>query len=139
MIHSLEFSHLIEYDAGLSGISLDVEIGFIQNVAKFTAKIDTGSTNCVFERKYGEQSGLNIEDGESVKISTVTASFTTYRHFVTLSFLDYSYDAGVCFAAEDNFNRNVLGRNWFLNQVLLGLNDYEGKLYLRNLAELWQS
>ncbi len=137
MIHNLEFSHLIEYNAGLSGISLEIEIGLINNSTKFTAKIDTGSTNCVFARKHGEEIGLNIEDGELVRISTATAGFNTFRHFVTLSFLEYKYDAGVCFAEDENFNRNVLGRNWFLNQVLLGLNDYEGKLYLKSLAEIW--
>lgn len=63
--------------------------------------------------------------------------FSTYRHFVTLTFLDFSYDAGVCFAADDGFSRNVLGRSWFLNQFILGLDDYEGKLYLKNLAEFW--
>lgn len=137
MNHNLDFSHLVEYDAGLPGISLDVEISIVGSSAALSAKIDTGSTNCVFARKYAEQLGLNIEDGELVRIGTVTDIFTTYRHFVTLSFLNYSYNAGICFAADENFNRNVLGRNWFLNQVLLGLNDYEGKIYLSSLAETW--
>jgi hypothetical protein len=138
LIHTLDFPHLVEYDAGLLGISFEIEIGVVGKNAKFSAKIDTGSTNCVFSRKYGEQIGLNIEDGELVRIGTVIGSFKTYRHFVTLSFLDYSYDAGVCFAADESFNRNVLGRNWFLNQFIIGLNDYEGRLYLKNLAETWQ-
>ena len=137
MIHTLDFSHLVEYDAGLPGISLNVEISVVGSAATLSAKIDTGSTNCVFARKYGEQLGLNIEDGELVRIETATGIFTTYRHFVTLSFLGYSYNAGICFAADENFNRNVLGRNWFLSQILIGLNDYEGKIYLSSLAELW--
>lgn len=138
MIHTLDFSHLVEYDAGLPGISLDVEISVVGSSAALSAKVDTGSTNCVFARKYGEQLRLNIEDGELVRISTATGIFTTHRHFVPLSFLDYSYSAGICFAADENFSRNVLGRNWFLNQFLLGLNDYDGKLYLSSLAETWQ-
>lgn len=137
MIHALDFSHLVEFDAGLPGISLDVEISVTGSSAALSAKIDTGSTNCVFARKFGEQLGLNIEEGELVRIGTATDIFTTHRHFVTLSFLDYSYSAGICFAADENFNRNVLGRNWFLNQVLFGLNDYEGKIYLSSLAETW--
>ena len=137
MIHSLSFNHLVKYDAGLSGISLDVEIGFIKNTAKLSAKIDTGSTNCVFARQYAEQIGLNVEEGEFVRIVTPTGGFTTYRHFVNLSFLDYSYDAAICFASDEHFNRNVLGRNWFLNQVLLGINDYEGNIYLSSLAEFF--
>ncbi len=134
---TLRFSHLVEYDTNLSGISLEVEISVVGNATKFPAKVDTGSTNCVFARQYGEQLGLNIEGGEMVRIVTATGVFTTYRHFVTLRFLDLSYDAGICFAVDENFNRNVLGRSWFLNQVLLGLNDYEGNLYLSNIAETW--
>ncbi len=137
MIYSLDFSHSVQYDAGLPGISLDVEISVVGEVAKLSGKIDTGSTDCVFARKHGEQIGLNIEDGELVRIGTATGVLTTHRHFVTLSFLEYNYNAGICFAANETFNRNVLGRNWFLNQVLLGLNDYEGKLYLSSLAETW--
>lgn len=137
MIPALAFSHLVEYDAGLPGISLDVEISVVGSRAALSAKIDTGSTNCVFARTHGEQLGLNIEDGELVRIRTATDVFTTHRHFVTLSFLSFSYNAGICFAADDHFNRNVLGRSWFLNQVLLGLNDYEGKLYLSSLGETW--
>lgn len=115
---------------------MNVEISVVGVAVTLSAKIDTGSTNCIFARKYGEQLGLNIEDGEIVKIGTATGSFTTYRHFVTLSFLDYSYNAAICFAAEDSFNRNILGRSWFLNQIVLGLNDYEGKLYLGNLPDV---
>ncbi|MCU0239787.1 MAG: retropepsin-like domain-containing protein [Pyrinomonadaceae bacterium] len=138
MIHQIDFSHLIKYDTGLNGISFDVEISLIDVSTKLTAKIDTGSTDCIFSRKYGEQIGLEIENGEFVRIGTAVGGFSTYRQFVTLSFLDLSYDAGICFALDESFNRNILGRNWFLNQVLLGLNDYEGKLYLRSLAETWQ-
>ena len=138
MIYSLDFSHLIEYNAGLPGISFDVEISVGGAAAKLSAKIDTGSTDCVFARKHGEQVGLKIEAGEFVRIGTAVGGFATYRHYITLSFLDYSFDAGVCFAADESFNRNVLGRNDFLNQVLLGLNDYEGKIYLSSLAETWQ-
>ena len=75
MIHSLEFSHLVEYDAGLVGISLDIQIALFENAVKISAKIDTGSTNCVFARQYGEQIGLSIEDGELVRIGTPMGFF----------------------------------------------------------------
>ncbi|MBC7795792.1 MAG: hypothetical protein H7Z37_02840 [Pyrinomonadaceae bacterium] len=54
MIHTLDFSHLVEYDAGLPGISLDVKISVGDDSAEFTAKIDTGATDCVFARRYAE-------------------------------------------------------------------------------------
>jgi len=43
---------------------------------------------------------------------------------------DLIFDATIYFAANEAFKRNVLGRRGFLDRVLLGLNDYEGKMYL---------
>ena len=36
----------------------------------------------------------------------------------------------VYFAQDENFKRNVLGRHGWLDRVLIGINDYDGKLYL---------
>ncbi len=137
MIHTLDFAHLVEYDAGLPGISLDIKISVGESSAKFAAKVDTGATDCIFARKYGEQIGLDIEAGRPVEISTATDVFKTFQHWITLSVFNYDFDIAVCFADNAHFNRNVLGRTGFLDQILLGLNDYEGKLYLSSLAETW--
>lgn len=134
--HTLEFTNLIEYDAGLPGISFEVGISVLGSATKLTAKVDTGSTDCIFARKHGVALGLNIEERVRVEICTATGSFSTYRHFVTLTFLDFSYSAGICFAAEAGVDRNILGRSWFLNQILLGLNDYDGKLYISGLQDI---
>ncbi len=137
MIHSLDFSHLVEYDAGLTGISLAIKIGGVSGSTELIAKVDTGATDCIFARQFGEQIGLDIEAGKPVEFSTAIGAFKTFQHWVTLSVFDYDFDVPVCFATDENFNRNVLGRIGFLNQVLIGLNDYEGKLYLSSLAETW--
>ena len=44
MMHKLEFEKLINYDAGIDGISLNVELRLGENSTDFVAKIDTGST-----------------------------------------------------------------------------------------------
>ena len=49
---------------------------------------------------------------------------------LTLETLGYSFDVTVYFAAHENFTRNVLGRRGWLDQVRLGLIEYESKLYL---------
>lgn len=138
LIHTLDFSHLVEYDTRLTGVSVAVKINAGEHSAEFNAKIDTGATDCIFSRKYGEQIGLDIEAGILVEISTATGIFKTFQHWITLSIFDYDFDVAACFAADAHFSRNVLGRIGFLDQVILGLNDYEGKLYLKSLAELWQ-
>jgi hypothetical protein len=42
----------------------------------------------------------------------------------------YSFDVTVYFAAFESFTRNVLGRRGWLDQVQLGLVEYESTLYL---------
>ncbi len=135
MEYQMIFSRLINYDPGLPGISLDVTLGLVGASVTLTTKLDTGSTNCIFERHVGESLGFDIESGEQVRIGTATGSFITYRHWVTLTILDYSFDVGVCFAEDPYLNRNVLGRFGFLDRVQLGLVDNEGKLYLRRNDE----
>ncbi len=137
MIHTLDFSHLVEYDTRLTGISIAVKISTGKDSAEFIAKLDTGSTDCVFARRYGEEIGLEIESGRLIEIGTPTGIFKTFEHWITLSVLNYDFEIPACFAADEYFNRNVLGRTGFLNQILLGLNDYEGKIYLSSLAETW--
>ena len=138
MTHPLTFSHLVEYDAGQPGIALEVKISRNGHSILVPTKVDTGATHCIFARRFGEQLGLDIETGDPLSIATAAGSFPAFRHEVTLSLFAYDFDAAICFAANESFTRNVLGRKSFLDRVLLGLNDYEGKLYLSSLAELWQ-
>jgi hypothetical protein len=135
MSYQMSFAHRASYDAGLPGITVDVTLSLADHSVTLSAKLDTGATNCVFARRHGEQLGLQIETGERVLISTVKGSFLTYRHEVTLSVLEFQFDVRVCFAAEDEFARDVLGRLGFLDRITLGLVDYEGQLYLSRYGE----
>jgi hypothetical protein len=38
----------------------------------------------------------------------------------------------VYFASDEAFDRNVLGRFGWLDRMVIGINDYEGKLYLKS-------
>lgn len=62
-------------------------------------------------------------------------SFDAYGHMVSLETLGYSFDVTVYFAAHESFTRNVLGRRGWLDQVRLGLVEYESKLYLSRYSE----
>jgi voltage-gated potassium channel Kch len=70
-----------------------------------------------------------------LRFSTAMNSFDAYGHTVTLETLGYSFDVTVYFAAEESFTRNVLGRRGWLDQVRLGLVEYESKLYLSRYNE----
>jgi hypothetical protein len=130
MNHHLEFEKLVQYDSGKSGISLNVELRLGQDSTTFEAKLDTGSTYCIFERIHGEKLGIEIETGLRERISTASGSFLAFAHLVTLVVEGYGFDSTVYFAQDESFNRNVLGRHGWLDRVIIGINDYEGKLYL---------
>ena len=72
-MHSLEFEKLIRYDAGKSGVSIDIQLRLGEDSTTFEAKIDTGSTYCIFERFHGEKLGIEIETGLRERIGTASS------------------------------------------------------------------
>ncbi len=130
MPHLLIFTSAYDYETRLTGIEVPVILRHENEATQFSAKIDTGSSFCIFRRGDGEKLGLDIELGESVRINTVTGSFLAYGHELSVTVLGIETTSTVYFAADDNFRRNVLGRQGWLDRIRLGLLDYEGRLYL---------
>jgi len=127
----LTFEHRVGYDAGKAGITLPVTLRLNEKLVEGEAKIDTGATFSIFARQIGQDLGLEIETGIRRLVGTVTGTFDVYLHEVTLSLLGTELDVLAGFAADEAFQRNVLGRRGFLDQMVLGIVDYEGELYLR--------
>jgi len=130
MAETLVFSKLHFYDTREIGISVPAALAVGDKTIEFQAKVDPGSSLCVFPRQYGEELGFDIESGEYQRIGTVTGGFDAFGHWATLSVLGYEYETTVYFAKDHSFNRNILGRQGWLDRVRLGLVDYDGKLYL---------
>jgi len=126
--HQLTFASLYNYPT--DAILLPVALRHGERIARADAYLDTGSTFCVFKRERGEALDLEVEAGDPLRLTTVTGTFDSYGHMLTLETLGYSFDVTVYFAAHENFTRNVLGRRGWLDQVRLGLIEYESKLYL---------
>jgi hypothetical protein len=135
MAYQLNFEKLLTYDVGAPGIGLETTLSIKQQSVSLTAKIDTGASCCIFQRLYGEQLGFDIEKGMRQMLGTATGTFLSYGHEVTLRAADFQFDTVVFFAADAEINRNVLGRLGWLDRVVLGLVDYEGKLYLSRYGE----
>lgn len=128
---ALNFEKLLYYDTGALGINIDVSLKLSDLNVNFVAKIDTGASHCIFERQYGEQLGLEIEEGIVQRFSTATGTFIAYGHTVTLITNELEFDSYVFFYSEGDVPKpNVLGRFGWLDRIILGLADYEGKLYL---------
>ena len=120
---AIEFSIIHEYNTLKTGITLPVTLGANSLTVDFEAKLDTGSSHCIFERRYGENLGLEIEKGTLEKFGTATDGFFAYGHELTISVLEVETVSMVYFAKEDWFTRNVLGRQGWLDRVKLGLID----------------
>lgn len=129
MAFTLSFDTLHIYDASQSGISLPVTLKLGERAVIIEAKLDTGASNCIFARGFGEDLGLDIESGALLQFATAIGPFTAYGHTLTLSVCDYEFEATVYFAANDSFYRNVLGRHGWLNRFQIALIDYDGKLF----------
>lgn len=127
---SLNFEKLLSYDTSETGINLQTMLKLAGKTVSLTAKIDTGATHCLFERRFGEQLGLDIETGIAQNFSTATGTFLAYGHNLTLVTEGLKFDSYVFFYDDENHKLNVLGRFGWLDRITFGLVDYEGKLYL---------
>jgi predicted aspartyl protease len=130
MPERLEFALLHHYNMFVEGITVPIILKYGDLVTTFDAKVDTGSTYCVFERGNGEGLGIEIESGIPIQMGTATGDFRAFGHELTLTVLGIETVSTVYFAESDYFDRNVLGRIGWLNKVKLGLIEEENKLYL---------
>ena len=131
----IEFDQVHFYSIFEEGITVKIILQYGERIASFDAKVDTGSTYCVFEREIGEALGIDIESGISVSFDTATGSFLAFGHELTLAALDIETVSTVYFAENPNFNKNVLGRIGWLDRVKLGLIEQEGKLFLSEYSK----
>ena len=95
-----------------------------------TASIDTGASHCLFERAYGEGLEIDLEQGDRIAFHTANSRFEAFGHEIILSVLGVEFVSTVYFFADPEIDKNVLGRNGWLDRVQLGIVDYEQKLYL---------
>ncbi|HBB89534.1 MAG TPA: hypothetical protein DC047_18165 [Blastocatellia bacterium] len=130
MAYQLDFVRIFRDDLRRDGIFLPVTLQCGTQSSQFEAQVDTGASCCIFGRGLGEGLGLDVESGFRQEINTVTGSFTTYGHTVTVSVLRFDFEAVVYFAAAEGFTRNVLGRSGWLDRVKLGLVYANGEVYL---------
>jgi hypothetical protein len=130
MPETLEFEKSYDYSLYEIGITVPACLTLTEKDVEFVAKIDTGSTYCVFQRLHGELLDLEIESGLPVTIGTATGTFKAFGHELTLSVLGIETVSTVYFAESEYFDRNVLGRIGWLDRVKLGLIEREGKLFL---------
>lgn len=135
----IDFSEVYEYNTLETGITVPIKLIYGGEEVDFPAKLDTGSSHCIFQYKHGARLGLTVENGTPLSFGTATGIFRAFGHELTISVLGVETHSMVYFAADEYFSRNVLGRQGWLDRVKLGLIDYEAKLFLSLYEQEWQS
>ena len=130
MEYQLRFSDRYTYDSGLEGITIPAVLKTDGNRVELLAKIDTGASDCLFERAYGEALGLRVEEGARKTYSTANSRFEAYGHEIAIHVLGTETMTTAYFFADPIIERNVLGRRGWLDRLRFGLVDYEQLVYI---------
>ena len=129
MALSLNFEASHQY-LSRDGIDIPTELRVGDQKVELIAKLDTGAAHCIFERKYAEELGIDVESGRPQQFRTVAGSFLAYEHDVSIRTLGVEFLAVVFFARDDTFGRNFLGRSGWLDRVRVGIVDQDRLLFL---------
>jgi hypothetical protein len=135
MSFQLDFTLRHKYRSLNTGITIDANVIYGERQFKTSAKIDTSAMFCVFEREIGEFCGIDIESGMRKRMATLTGSFMTFGHEVTLQTLGLTLQSFVYFYEDREMERNILGRQGWLQLVRLAVIDYDEELYLSHYNE----
>jgi len=128
--YSLAFQQRFRYDSLEQGITLDVVLSRGQEYAVCAAKIDTGAQFCLFEREIAEGLGIEVERGWRVEIGTLAGSLVAFGHEISLETMGLNSHTVVYFPLHYNLQRNILGRQGWLQLVKLAVVDYDSEIYL---------
>jgi len=127
---SLAFDAAHHYADALDGIEVPITLCIGRQSVDLLAKLDTGAAHCIFERKYAEMLGVDVDSGRLQHFRTVAGSFVAYQHEVTIQTLGIEFSAAVFFAQDSTFNRNFLGRSGWLDRLRVAIVDYDRLLFV---------
>lgn len=132
---TLHFSTVLSYQPDdRQGMAVPLTLSAGSKTVDLVAYLDTGASACVFPRETGERLGLNIETGpERIFGPASGGGVKTHGHNVTLEIISeatFSFQLMVWFTGLPGFQRALLGREGWLQMILLGIDHYQGSLYL---------
>jgi hypothetical protein len=126
----LSFAAEHRYEDREDGIPISVALTYRGVTTRVEAKVDCGSSVCLFSHEDGLDLGIPIEQGIPIRLSSLAGSLDAYGHEVTLQTGDIAFQSTVYFAKYHGLQRNLLGRQGWLRNLRLGLIDYDNLLYL---------
>ena len=135
MAFQIDFQAKENYQSLEAGITIGAVLRYGNSETFCAAKIDTGSQVCLFTRILADSLEIDVESGFRETFSTLAGGITAYAHEVELETLGLRFQSYVYFAESYAIQRNLLGRQGWLQLVTLGLNDYKSELYLSSNIE----
>jgi len=126
---SLNFDASHRY-ASTDGIGVPTGLRVGDRKVELLARLDTGAAHCIFERRYAEALGLDVESGRAQRFRTMAGSFVAYEHEVTLHTLGIEFSVLVFFAHDPAFSKSFVGRSGWLDRVRIAIVDYDSMLFL---------
>ena len=130
MSYEIEYAVKQICDSRKAGITVKTILLRNDLFVVFNAKIDTGAEFCLFARELGEQLDIEIESGFQKNLSTLAGDLSAFGHYVELETFGLKFDSLVYFAADYSLQRNLLGRQGWLQLVKIGLDDYRSEIYI---------
>lgn len=130
MTFSIDFQEKAVYPSLDLGITIRAILRFGGLETDCSAKVDTGAEFCLFERGVADALEVDVENGYRQTFSTLGGDIVAYAHEVELETLGLRFQSYVYFADNYAVNRNLLGRQGWLQLVKLGLDDYRSEIYL---------
>lgn len=130
MSFQIEFQKKEIYSSLKAGITISAILRYGNSEQDCPAKIDTGAEFCLFSRTLADSLAIDVESGYREKFSTLGGGIFAYGHEIELETLGLRFQSYVYFAESYAVNRNLLGRQGWLQLVKLGLDDYRSELYL---------
>ncbi len=130
MTFSIDFQKKATYPSLDIGITLRAILRYGNLQTDCLAKIDTGAQSCLFERGVADDLEIDVESGFRENFSTLGGGIIAYAHQVELETLGLRFQSYVYFAESYAVQRNLLGRQGWLQLVMFGLNDYKSEFYL---------
>jgi len=130
MSFTIEFQKKETYQSLDAGITINVILRYGNREQPCPAKVDTGAEFCLFNRTLADALEIDVESGFREKFSTLGGGIVAYAHEIELETLGLRFQSYVYFAESYAVQRNLLGRQGWLQLVKLGLDDYRSELYL---------
>lgn len=130
MSFQIEFQKQEIYPSLKAGITINAILRYGNREQPCSAKVDTGAEFCLFNRTLADSLEIDVEGGFRENFSTLGGGIVAYAHQVELETLGLRFQSYVYFAESYAVQRNLLGRQGWLQLVKLGLDDYKSELYL---------